>query len=1241
MYLGPYRLHCHVRYTHKVDPTTKLLLQSELRDSSITCRLCELNIFLKYDELDQHVTAIHGVTLFKCDKCDHIVFGGKDRFEEHMEQIHNSEVTNKKVKKKQKRPKYRNIHRRLILPPPDMEVSPDKKSKSDQTDSQKEYICFFCSSQWDTNADLVKHLSSHTASVYKCPYCPKECRTHMWNFFSHIRAIHKIDPKTNKSLLSSPQSPKKNLQRVDDAIRQRYRVARRRRLLSQSRDEPASKKSKLDKGEDISSLSEVLLKYSTVLPTTSVPTSSVCQVRIERVKLNEHDVSDITKINYLTPRVCKCFWCREKLADHRMYVRHMKTQHPSIKFCNKCCGLMDSNSEHFCEQTVLVSDEQDHSSDKVEIEPAEDNDVPSNWCKMCEKSFSTFKSLKHHNSAVHGSFDAAIASFVCNICPAMFVLEMSLSKHKTNIHDIADSRRFECLRCQVKFENLPGVHGHLIQMHKIERNKTFNFYRVIEEFPIVDQSENDELDDAQNVETEKSSETSDTELSEETYQNSTNSASCKICKVVLSCAKKLRRHMNTVHKNDSYRCYICNVPYSSKQALGGHIHSAHSDIPFDGSRQCEICKKFIPKYKFGHHMKTVHDSHSRIKPEPNRKCSICEVKLISKEDRKRHEKTVHANDFFKCYLCEIPFATLLSLTPHLSRVHPEHELKLKNCDDCDEPIPLELLSSHIIRCNRNDFVKAFSGLPSNVLQSDEAHGSIPCTICEARYISDNNTDRQVYHFASEDLLKGHIARMHKEHDMFYKQCSICKKSISKQLLESHIQSHSVVLVDKEGAIQTSNKESMLIHQEQRDPRSKISCTVCEMTFRVDNLKRHMETVHANDSYRCYLCQVPFATRHSLSNHISRVHPEHKMEFEPCGICNRSIPKQLFESHSLGHSLDPEKEELIEVTEVTDVTIKTRNKTRDIPIEGEKPAIPKSADAMTHMPQISTVRTDSDHAEEIDNGECPICHVMPSKGKLKRHIANVHANGTHICSVCDAPFVSLRTMKSHIRIMHSDNSSILHSSLNDSNPNITKFSTRTDRWNARHRKYAHSDDEDAILDVHNSKCYFCSQCTTRTRYKKKRSLRDHLRYFHKIDPEIGVDVTADIEKESKCQDCNKSIDPRFYKSHMKKMHDVVQNTGRKCSKQFSPVRGKSQVHSDKTLPAPKIVCELCNKPFSCAAALLRHNNTIHGVRDPMQECEYCKKLTSRNNSARHLRDVHGIGIRLINVSVFPIHTPTTD
>ena len=130
-------------------------------------------------------------------------------------------------------------------------------------------------------------------------------------------------------------------------------------------------------------------------------------------------------------------------------------------------------------------------------------------------------------------------------------------------------------------------------------------------------------------------------------------------------------------------------------------------------------------------------------------------------------------------------------------------------------------------------------------------------------------------------------------------------------------------------------------------------------------------------------------------------------------------------------------------------------------------------------------------------------------------------------------------------------------------------------------------------------------------------RLHLRYVHRIDPEMGHDITTELIRESSCEICHEKFDPRHRATHMKNTHKIPSP---KKSRKIPKIKENKE---DKDTEQP--YCKLCKKNYSTKNNLNQHNKDVHGGFDPKiaaHKCDECEAIFVVENSlARHKAVLH--------------------
>lgn len=225
--------------------------------------------------------------------------------------------------------------------------------------------------------------------------------------------------------------------------------------------------------------------------------------------------------------------------------------------------------------------------------------------------------------------------------------------------------------------------------------------------------------------------------------------------------------------------------------------------------------------------------------------------------------------------------------------------------------------------------------------------------------------------------------------------------------------------------------------------------------------------------------------------------------------------------------------------------------------------------------------------------CPECpYIAPSLKEIFIHCHAVHPDlkQKFQCNLCSKSFLMQTTLKSHMSLVHEEDSGKSHKCTLCNSERIFK----TKKLLENHIRYKHEE----------SKPHKCDQCPKSFLFKGL--LQHHIRTIHE-------------RVRYPCPHCTKSYSEPHELSHHLKIH-----TGEglftcpTCGKQFprkQELKIHSVVHLEKT-PENACVCEICGKEFPSDLHLRKHKN-VH--KDKQFECEYCGMKFRRPDHLRgHLR-----------------------
>eukprot|EP00092_Neocalanus_flemingeri_P030149 GFUD01032727.1.p1 GENE.GFUD01032727.1~~GFUD01032727.1.p1 ORF type:complete len:831 (+),score=176.79 GFUD01032727.1:54-2546(+) len=163
---------------------------------------------------------------------------------------------------------------------------------------------------------------------------------------------------------------------------------------------------------------------------------------------------------------------------------------------------------------------------------------------------------------------------------------------------------------------------------------------------------------------------------------------CNDCGKAFSTKKKMRNHIYNHHKMQPTMCPICakEVKY-----LNGHMKEVHTET--HENHGCNDCEKvFTTKKKLRGHIDTIHKMQSTIDSIPTvaKVCPICakEVKYLKGHIKEVHTETPHQNHI--CNDCGKAYSTKKKLRGHIDTIH---KLQPTMCPICAKEV--KYLNAHI------------------------------------------------------------------------------------------------------------------------------------------------------------------------------------------------------------------------------------------------------------------------------------------------------------------------------------------------------------------------------------------------------------------------------------------------------------------------------------------------------------------------------------------------------------------
>ncbi|XP_045508627.1 zinc finger protein 586-like isoform X2 [Colias croceus] len=232
-------------------------------------------------------------------------------------------------------------------------------------------------------------------------------------------------------------------------------------------------------------------------------------------------------------------------------------------------------------------------------------------CKLCQKTFNTYGSLKNHRQKVHptrsrnckicgksilgwvamkahlATHDGADSGFHCPECPKRFKHAHSLAKHR----DTHKEKTQACSQCPKKFGSTTLLNIHMKTHERMQRGATFRCTYCgkgyFESFSLA--------------------------AHERTHRNE-KPFQCDICSTRFGTNSSLKRHLKVSHStNKPFVCSTCHRSFMSEAIRDRHELRYHGN-PEDFKYPCNMCpSKYFELKDLKKHLYKVHPKVKRKK----------------------------------------------------------------------------------------------------------------------------------------------------------------------------------------------------------------------------------------------------------------------------------------------------------------------------------------------------------------------------------------------------------------------------------------------------------------------------------------------------------------------------------------------------------------------------------------------------------------------------------------------------
>ena len=318
------------------------------------------------------------------------------------------------------------------------------------------------------------------------------------------------------------------------------------------------------------------------------------------------------------------------------------------------------------------------------------------------------------------------------------------------------------------------------------------------------------------------------------------------------CQNQCRKHDITLRRNFDLKVHCLSVSVSGYQ-MDGKKYYKHEGIP----QSCNHCQEDLLDHQIFHkiihrqckfclqHAYEMHDAKTRdhyihnynwlyFDLEP-KTCQYCHKMLRSSKSRREHELKMHENkNLYVCKQCQRKFSAKVSLEYHQTvKCTGINPFSCKNCD-------MKFLNYSEYRTHR----RAEKGIKEPVPNKE-------CNLCKKSM--------------SRDVLRRHMREVHgMTQAKFMHLCTICDEKFKRT-------------------------EKLERHYIEKHDKTKYHCLICKEEFtRRETLQRHTKEKHENLVFSCPECYVKFTRRDTVKQHIKEKHLKIKEYSCTRSNCNKKF-----------------------------------------------------------------------------------------------------------------------------------------------------------------------------------------------------------------------------------------------------------------------------------------------------------------------------------------------------------------
>lgn len=591
-----------------------------------------------------------------------------------------------------------------------------------------------------------------------------------------------------------------------------------------------------------------------------------CAFCNERVVKNKLRLSHMNKCH---PFEYRCFDCDQQFTKHALYAEHMMENH-QVKVKSKPSSgeeddlmlsevrfVSQKNEEEIIEEPEIIS---------MEVE------APHSYeCKICVKTFSTFRNLKIHNSHKHKdvsgpvedltegpmTFEEFRQNYTENVSDSVIkcIICMQTTK-KRNFANHVKSRHattgaFRCAVCPESFFRPEHRIQHMSKSHRgmyFCQSCNIQFYRNSRYAKHMKDQHEIEVD------------------SSDQYDVDLNLSELRFVGYVNKSQEEDSSLPSIVHHDpdDEQESETPSVETNDEEFTRDEFMSKFMKSVNKETRKCLACDKTMLKGSIYNHLMTYHAKTYLFK------CPFCEVRLERAPTRIRHLQIFHPDDY-KCHDCGLQFQKHSQFVDHMME---EHNFEVTTPKAPGEERDLSSLD-----------VKYVYQRPSEE-SNDADENNVSIETPKARRFSRRFST--LVTTPTEKFLKPKIKEEPKRPEYFMHSIFGSEKSLLEETPEKVVPEESYSS-DSEYNYTDFKTRYVVDHDV-----SNVKCLPCNRPIIKTSVCAHLRLHHSIvSSYNCELCTDGFQRSDYRMRHMKHSHPD---DYK-CSYCNLQFYRStLFREH---------------------------------------------------------------------------------------------------------------------------------------------------------------------------------------------------------------------------------------------------------------------------------------------------------------------------------------------------------